>query len=74
LSTLTGAALGSFGADFLGVHGKTALIVGSLVGGAGAFALIGALVSRAAAFAAGAAGGGKLAGPAADKADGSRQP
>ena len=66
LSTLTGAALGSFGADFFGLQSKAALIVGSLVGGAGAFALIGALVNRAAAFAA----GGKLPGKAATPADG----
>ena len=45
LSTLTGAALGSFGVDFFHLQSKAALIVGSLVGGAGAFALIGALVS-----------------------------
>jgi hypothetical protein len=57
LSTLSGAALGSFGVELTQLTSRAALIVGSLVGGAGAFALIGALVSRATAL----AGGGKPA-------------
>jgi hypothetical protein len=58
LSTLAGAALGTFGVEVLGAQGRAALVLGSLVGGAGAFALIAALVRRATVF----AGGQKIGG------------
>jgi hypothetical protein len=47
LSTLMGAAFGTFGAEALDLKGKAALILGSLIGGAGAFAIIAAFVKRA---------------------------
>lgn len=53
LSTLSGAALGTFGVELLGLQSRAALVLGSLIGGAGAFAVIGALVKRATGFAQG---------------------
>ena len=55
LSTLVGAALGTFVVALLvkfgiDLQGRAALIVGSLVGGAGAFVLINSLVSLVTAF------------------------
>jgi hypothetical protein len=47
LSTLAGAALGTFGVELMALQSKSSLIIGSLIGGAGAFGLIGALVRRA---------------------------
>ncbi len=53
VSTFSGAAFGTFGAEMLELKGKAALILGSLIGGAGAFAIIGAFVKRAAKLAGG---------------------
>ncbi len=50
LSTLVGAALGTAGVDVLGLQGRAALIVGSLVGGAGAFGLVNSLIALANSF------------------------
>lgn len=47
LSTLVGAAMGTFGTQLLNLTGNMALVLGSVVGGAGAHAIIGALVQRA---------------------------
>jgi len=47
LSTVTGAVLGTAAAEVLGLTGKAALLLGCIVGGAGAQALVLALVRAA---------------------------
>lgn len=46
LSTLAGAALGAFGAEMFNLQGGGAVILGSLVGGIGAFPIVNALRDR----------------------------
>jgi hypothetical protein len=47
LSTVTGAVLGTAAAEALGLNGKAALLLGCIVGGAGAQALVLGLVRLA---------------------------
>lgn len=53
LSTMAGSAIGAGSVNLLGVSGNAALILGSLAGGAGAFAIVGAVARRMASTAGG---------------------
>lgn len=51
LSTLVGGALGNFAVEFLALPSRAALILGSLIGGAGAFGFVNLLLSLVTAYA-----------------------